>query len=196
MGLDERIGAKFLQAGPGFGGSCFPKDTRALAAMARNVGVDLQVTEAVIRSNERTKQRMVDKILNLAGGTLTGKTLLVLGVTFKPDTDDMREAPALDILPPLAAKGAALRIVDPEGRKHGEAAFPEAMWFDDPYQACEGADMVVVLTEWHTFRTLDLQRIRSAMRGGAMADLRNIYAPLDLAKAGFERLCQVGREDQ
>jgi UDPglucose 6-dehydrogenase len=192
MGLDPRIGAKFLQAGPGFGGSCFPKDSRALVAMAEAHGVDMQITRAVVASNETTKGHMVAKILELVDNEIAGKTILVLGVTFKPDTDDMREAPALDILPPLVDGGAVLHIVDPEGRKNGEAAFPAAVWFEDAYEAAEQADIVVVLTEWQTFRQLDLMRLRLYMRGSAIADLRNIYPPEALKQAGFTRIAQVG----
>jgi UDPglucose 6-dehydrogenase len=191
MGLDDRIGPKFLQAGPGYGGSCFPKDTRALAAMARGVGSRLRITEAVVASNEATVLRMVGKIRELAGGTLSGMTIAVLGVTFKPDTDDMREAPALVILPALQQQGATLRVVDPEGRKHGENLLPDVAWIEDAYAAAAGADMVVVLTEWQVFRELELSKLSGVMKARRMADLRNIYQAEKLDDAGFT-YCQIG----
>jgi UDPglucose 6-dehydrogenase len=191
MGLDDRIGPKFLQTGPGYGGSCFPKDTRALAAMARAVGSQLRITEAVVASNDATILRMVDKITALAGGQLKGKTIAVFGVTFKPDTDDMREAPSLVILPALQKAGASLRVVDPEGRKHGEGLLPGIAWFADAYGAAEGADMVVVLTEWRVFRSLELSKLAGVMKTPFLADLRNIYLNDKLKDAGFV-FCQIG----
>jgi UDPglucose 6-dehydrogenase len=193
MGLDHRIGAKFLQAGPGFGGSCFPKDMRALAAMARALDMSLPITEALIVSNENTKQRMIAKIHDVAGGDVRGLTLAIFGVTFKPETDDMREAPALTILPPLIKSGATLHIADPQGRRHGEALFDGARWFDDAYAAAANADVIVVMTEWQLFQGLDLAQLARSMKTPHMADLRNIYAPGALRQAGFTRFCQVGR---
>ncbi|MEM9249646.1 MAG: UDP-glucose/GDP-mannose dehydrogenase family protein, partial [Pseudomonadota bacterium] len=193
MGLDGRIGNKFLHAGPGFGGSCFPKDTRALARIGQDFSVPLEITEAVIRVNEDIKRRMVDKVLDLCGGSVNGKTLAVLGVTFKPNTDDMREAPALTIVPALVGAGAKVHVVDPQGRREGEALLPGVVWSDDPYTAAEGADALVLLTEWNEFRALDLGRIASAMRTPKMADLRNIYRQADVEAAGFEAYSAVGR---
>jgi UDPglucose 6-dehydrogenase len=192
MGLDNRIGAKFLNAGPGYGGSCFPKDTRALAALGREKDFPLSITEAVVDSNLRTKQRMVQKIVDLADGSVKNKRITVFGVTFKADTDDMREAPALDILPALSQAGAEICVVDPEGQKHGQALLPFAEWRDDPYEAATDADLIVVLTEWREFRTLDLSKLARSMRYARLADLRNIYTSADMKAAGFERYCQVG----
>ncbi len=193
MGLDGRIGNKFLHAGPGFGGSCFPKDTRALARIGQDFSVPLEITEAVIRVNEDIKRRMVDKVLDLCGGSVNGKTLAVLGVTFKPNTDDMREAPSLTIIPSLVGAGAKVRVVDPQGRREGEALLPGVEWCDDPYVATDGADALVLLTEWNEFRALDLPRIAGAMRAPRMADLRNIYRGEDVEAAGFEAYSAVGR---
>jgi UDPglucose 6-dehydrogenase len=192
MGLDDRIGPKFLQSGPGFGGSCFPKDIRALSALAKSHQVQLRITDAVIGSNAATQGRMVDKIIALAGGDVAGKTLTVFGVTFKPDTDDMREAPSLTILPALMARGAVVRVVDPEGRKHGEALLPCVVWFEDGIEAAANSDMVVVLTEWQVFKTIDLKQLAQGMRRPVIADLRNIYMAEDLMQAGFVGLAQVG----
>ncbi len=193
MGLDGRIGNKFLHAGPGFGGSCFPKDTRALARIGQDHSRPLEITETVIRVNDGIKRRMIDKVLDLCGGSVNGKTLLVLGVTFKPNTDDMREAPSLTIVPSLVGGGATVRVVDPQGRREGEALLPGVEWHDDPYAAAEGADAVVILTEWNEFRALDLARLAGAMRAPRMADLRNVYSPVDVAAAGFRDYVAVGR---
>ena len=193
MGLDGRIGNKFLHAGPGFGGSCFPKDTRALARIGQEHARPLEITEAVIRVNDGVKRRMVDKVLELCGGSVNGKTLLVLGVTFKPNTDDMREAPALTIVPALIGGGAKVRVVDPQGRREGEEVLPGVEWHDDPYPAAEAADALVILTEWNEFRALDLDRLAGAMRAPRMADLRNIYDAGEAAAAGFTDYVGVGR---
>ncbi len=193
MGLDGRIGAKFLHAGPGYGGSCFPKDTRALARIGQEHGLPMQITETVIAVNEAVKRRMVDRILDLCGGSVNGKVILVLGVTFKPDTDDMREAPALTIVPALVGGGAKVRVVDPQGRREGEALLPGVAWHDDPYKAATNAEAVVILTEWNEFRALDLARLARKMSVPRMADLRNVYSPQDARKAGFEAYVSVGR---
>jgi len=185
MGLDGRIGNKFLHAGPGYGGSCFPKDTSALARTGQEHGVPLRITEAVITVNDGVKRRMIDKVLDLCGGSVNGKTVAVLGVTFKPNTDDMRDAPALTIVPALVGGGAAVRIVDPQGRREGEALLPGVDWMDDPYRAAEGADAIVILTEWNEFRALDLAALAQRMTTPRMADLRNIYTPDDARAAGF-----------
>ncbi len=193
MGLDGRIGNKFLHAGPGYGGSCFPKDTRALARIGQEHAVPMQITETVIKVNEEVKRRMIDRIVDLCDGSVNGKTIAVLGVTFKPNTDDMREAPALTIVPALVGGGARVRIVDPQGRREGEALLPGVKWVDDAYHAAQGAHALVILTEWNEFRALDLKRLARKMASPRMADLRNIYAPKDARKAGFETYVSIGR---
>lgn len=193
IGLDGRIGNKFLHAGPGFGGSCFPKDTRALARIGQEFAAPMQITETVIAVNEEMKRRMTDKLLDLCGGSFNGKTVAVLGVTFKPNTDDMREAPSLTIVPAMIGNGAKVRVVDPQGRREGEALLPGVHWSDDPYEAAEDADLIVILTEWNEFRALDLARLASAMAVPRMADLRNIYSADDAERAGFEAYVSVGR---
>ncbi|WP_020041600.1 UDP binding domain-containing protein, partial [Salipiger mucosus] len=149
--------------------------------------------ETVIKINEDTKRRMVDKLLDLCGGSFNGKTVAVLGVTFKPNTDDMRDAPALTIVPALVGGGARVRTVDPQGRREGEALLPGVSWMDDPYEAAEGADLLVVLTEWNEFRALDLSALSERMSVPRMADLRNVYAPEDARRAGFEAYDSIGR---
>ncbi|HHS89158.1 MAG TPA: UDP-glucose/GDP-mannose dehydrogenase family protein, partial [Rhodobacteraceae bacterium] len=193
MGLDARIGSKFLNAGPGIGGSCFPKDTSALAHIGQSNDVPMQITETVIRVNNEIKLRMVDKIRSLVDGEFSGKIITVLGVTFKPNTDDMREAPALTIVPALVSGGAKVRIVDPQGRAEGEKLLPAVEWFEDAYAACQNADAVVILTEWDEFRALDLKRLAAAMRRAKMADLRNIYSLAEATQGGFEAYVPVGR---
>ncbi|RBI84597.1 UDP-glucose 6-dehydrogenase [Rhodosalinus halophilus] len=193
MGLDNRIGNKFLHAGPGFGGSCFPKDTRALARIGQEHGMALQITEAVIKINEEVKRRMVEKLLDLCGGSFNGRTVAVLGVTFKPETDDMREAPALTIVPALVGGGARVRVTDPQGRREGEALLPGVDWQDDPYAAAEGADLLVILTEWNEFRALDLSDIAGRMATPRLADLRNVYSADAARDAGFTAYAAVGR---
>jgi UDPglucose 6-dehydrogenase len=193
MGLDGRIGNKFLHAGPGYGGSCFPKDTRALARIGQDHGVALRITEAVIEVNEAVKRRMIDKIVDLCGGRVAGRRIAVLGVTFKPNTDDMREAPALTIVPALVGQGAEVVVVDPQGRREGEALMPGVRWEGDPYAAATGADALVILTEWNEFRALDLPRLAGVMAVPRMADLRNVYARADALAAGFVDYTGVGR---
>ena len=193
IGLDGRIGRKFLHAGPGYGGSCFPKDTSAFARTGQELGAPLRIVEAVMAVNDTVKRRMIDKILDLCGGSVNGKTLAVLGVTFKPNTDDMRDAPSLTIVPALVGGGARVRVVDPQGRREGEHLLPGVTWEDDPYAAARGADALVILTEWNEFRALDLKRLAGAMATPRMADLRNVYAPGDAREAGFEAYVAVGR---
>ncbi len=193
MGLDARIGGKFLHAGPGYGGSCFPKDTSALARIGQEHGVPQRITETVITVNDMTKRRMIDKVLDLCGGTVNGKTVAVLGVTFKPETDDMREAPSLTIVPALVGQGAQVRVVDPHGHKEGEALLPGVTWAHDPYGAAQGADCLLILTEWNEFRALDLKRLAQGMATPRMADLRNIYDAGDALEAGFAAYEGVGR---
>lgn len=193
IGLDKRIGDKFLHAGPGYGGSCFPKDTRALARIGQEHGVPMQITETVIRLNDEIKRRMVEKVIDLCDGSVTGKTIAVLGVTFKPNTDDMRDAPALIIVPAMVGAGACVRVVDPQGMREGKAVLPGVDWCIDAYEAARGADAVVILTEWNEFRALDLQRLASTMASPRMADLRNIYSSKDAERAGFKAYVAVGR---
>ena len=193
MGLDGRIGNKFLHAGAGYGGSCFPKDTQAFARTGKEYDVPLTIVEAVIAANEATKQRMIEKIITLCGGSVQGSTITMLGVTFKPNTDDMREAPSLTIIPALMEAGASIRVVDPQGQREGQSVLPQVQWFNDPYEAVEQADAVVLLTEWNAFRALDLKRMATAMRAARIADLRNLYQQSDALAAGFTAYCGVGR---
>jgi UDPglucose 6-dehydrogenase len=194
MGLDNRIGSKFLHAGPGYGGSCFPKDTQALARMGQDHSVPMQLTETVIKVNDEVKRRMVDKVVDICGGSVNGKTIAVLGVTFKPNTDDMRDAPSLTIVPALVGNGAKVRVVDPQGKHEGEALLPGVSWLDDVYQAAQDADALVILTEWNEFRALDLKRMAERMSTPIMADLRNIYTPKDAENAGFSAYVSIGRQ--
>ncbi|MCB2136868.1 MAG: UDP-glucose/GDP-mannose dehydrogenase family protein, partial [Rhodobacteraceae bacterium] len=193
MGLDNRIGNKFLHAGPGYGGSCFPKDTQALARIGQEYAAPMQIVETVIKVNDEIKRRMVEKVLDLCGGSVNGKTVTVLGVTFKPNTDDMRDAPSLTIVPVLVGNGAKVRVVDPQGRREGEHLLPGVTWMDDAYAAAQDADVVVILTEWNEFRALDLPRLAGLMKHARMADLRNVYSPRDAKAAGFEAYSAVGR---
>ena len=195
MGLDGRIGNKFLHAGPGYGGSCFPKDTQALARMGQDHGSRMQLTETVIKVNDEVKRRMIDKIVDACGGVVNGKTIAVMGVTFKPNTDDMRDAPSLTIVPSLVGNGAKVRVVDPQGKREGEQLLPGVNWMDDPYMAVRNADALVILTEWNEFRALDLKKIARKMTTPAMADLRNVYSPKDAKRAGFETYVSIGRVD-
>ncbi|QDL94787.1 UDP-glucose/GDP-mannose dehydrogenase family protein (plasmid) [Paroceanicella profunda] len=192
MGLDGRIGNKFLHAGPGYGGSCFPKDTKALARIGQDHASPMEIVETVIAVNEARKRAMVDKVLDLCGGRVANKVIAVFGVTFKPNTDDMRDSPSLTIVPALVGAGATVRVVDPEGRKEGEALLPGVTWMDDPYEAASGAVAAVILTEWNEFRALDLARLAGAMAEPRLADLRNIYSPEDAARAGLSYV-SVGR---
>ena len=193
IGMDGRIGNKFLHAGPGYGGSCFPKDTRALARIGQDHAVPMQIVETVIKVNDEVKRRMIARIEDLCDGVLRDKTIAVLGVTFKPNTDDMRDAPSLTILPALVGAGAKVRVCDPQGRHEGEALLPGVKWSDNPYQAANGADLVVLLTEWNEFRALDLPRLARKMNAPRMADLRNIYDRDEVIAAGFSDYLGVGR---
>ncbi len=193
MGLDQRIGNKFLHAGPGYGGSCFPKDTKALARIGQEHATPQQITETVIKVNDEIKRHMISKLENLCDGSFNGKTIAVLGVTFKPNTDDMREAPSLTIVPALVGKGASVRVADPQGIKEGEALLPGVKWVENAYLAAEGADAVVILTEWNEFRALDLQKMARSMKTPRLADLRNIYSNDEATRAGFETYISVGR---
>jgi UDPglucose 6-dehydrogenase len=193
MGLDGRIGKTFLHAGPGYGGSCFPKDTRALARIGQERGMPMRITEAVIDVNDGVKRRMIDKLLDLCEGSFNGRTVAVLGVTFKPNTDDMREAPSLTIVPALVGGGARVRVCDPQGQREGAALLPGVSWIEDPYTAAAGADLLVILTEWNEFRALDLKTLAGTMATPRLADLRNIYSAEDARRAGFEAFAGVGR---
>ena len=193
MGMDARIGDKFLHAGPGYGGSCFPKDTKALARIGQEHAVPMQITETVITVNEEIKRRMITKLEDLCGGTFNGKTIAILGVTFKPDTDDMRDAPALTIVPALVGGGAKVRVCDPQGKHEGEALLPGVHWIEDPYKAAQNADLVVVLTEWNEFRGLNPKKLARKMTTPHMADLRNVYSVKNAKRAGFEAYDSIGR---
>jgi UDPglucose 6-dehydrogenase len=192
IGLDKRIGSKFLHAGPGFGGSCFPKDTRSAAVFAREAGERLQVVEAVIEVNTRQRERMLDKILTALEGDPQSKTVAVLGLSFKPETDDMRDAPSVDIIAGLEERGVSVRAFDPVAMPRAEKLMPSVTMCEDSYEACEGADALVIMTEWNQFRMLDLERIRSLLRAPVVVDLRNVYAPTQMRGAGFRYTC-VGR---
>lgn len=192
MGMDGRIGNKFLHAGPGYGGSCFPKDTNALARIGQEHAAPQRIVEAVIGINDARKRGMVDKILDACGGSVNGKTVAVLGVTFKPNTDDMRDSPSLTIVPALIGAGARVRVVDPQGRREGEALLPGVAWEEDAYGAAAGADAVVLLTEWNEFRGLDLARLAGAMAAPVLVDLRNVFDAGRAAAAGLTYV-SVGR---
>ena len=193
MGMDGRIGAKFLHPGPGYGGSCFPKDTQALVRIAQEHGVSSRIVEAVIEVNAAQKARMIKKIRGALGGSEEGKTIGVLGLTFKPETDDMRDSPALSILPPLLEKGASIRAHDPQGMHEARHLLPDGVHYcNDLYDVCTDADAVVVLTEWNAYRGLDLARVRRLLRGDVFVDLRNIYERATLEALGFQYHC-VGR---
>ncbi|MDA0305398.1 MAG: UDP-glucose/GDP-mannose dehydrogenase family protein [Proteobacteria bacterium] len=192
IGLDGRIGSKFLHAGPGYGGSCFPKDTLALAETAKENGHPLRIVEAVAAVNEERKASMAAKVIAAAGGSLKDKTVAVLGLTFKPNTDDMRDAPSLSIIAGLQAAGAAIRVFDPEGMDEAKILIDGVEWCEDAYDAITGADVLSIVTEWNEFRALDLDRVKSLMAAPVMVDLRNIYNPAEMARAGFHYVC-IGR---
>jgi len=185
IGLDGRIGGKFLHVGPGFGGSCFPKDCTALVRTAREAEAPLSIVETVVGVNEARKARMADKIIAACGGSVAGKSLAVLGLTFKPNTDDMRDAPSLAILPRLLAVGAAVRAFDPEGIAEAKKLLPDLVYCRDAYEAMEGADALILLTEWNEFRALDLARVGRLLARPLVIDLRNIYGPPEMAAAGL-----------
>ena len=191
IGMDRRIGSKFLHPGPGFGGSCFPKDTLALASVAREFGRDSMIVDAVIEVNRRQRQAMIPKIEKLVGD-LTGKTIAVLGLAFKPETDDMREAPAIDIIAGLIERGATVRAYDPVAMGEAAKVLPKVSFAGDEYEAVTDADALVFVTEWNQFRALDMSRVRDLMRSPRIADLRNIYDPADMRELGFEYV-GVGR---
>jgi UDPglucose 6-dehydrogenase len=185
IGLDNRIGRKFLSAGPGFGGSCFPKDMLALAESARQYGSPLRIVETVIDVNEKRKASMARKVVNACGGSVRNKTIAVLGLTFKPNTDDMRSAPSLVIVPALQRAGARIVAFDPKGVAAARALLPGVIFADNAYSCIEGADALVIVTEWDVFRALDLTRVKAAMRQPIIVDLRNIYQPDEMRARGF-----------
>jgi len=194
IGLDKRIGDRFLQPGPGYGGSCFPKDTLALKEMAEKAGCPSRIVEAVIQSNDERKQHMAEKIITAAGG-VKGKTIAVLGVTFKPGTDDMRESPSLVIIPALLQAGANIRAYDPQGMKEAAKHLKgNITWCNDVYAAMEQADAMVILTEWNEFRSLDLKKVKSLLKTLLVVDLRNVYKRQDMQRHGFH-YASIGRQD-
>ena len=195
IGLDNRIGTKFLHAGPGFGGSCFPKDTRALIKTAQDHEAPMRIVEAVLAVNENRKRAMARKVASVFGGTLRGKTISVLGLTFKPNTDDMRESPSIPLITGLQDLGAKIRAYDPEGMEQSKTELSEICYCDGPYSCAEGADALVIVTEWEQFRALDLDRLKRAMAQQIIIDLRNIYEPQDLIAHGF-RYESIGRSTQ
>jgi len=194
IGLDGRIGRKFLHPGPGYGGSCFPKDTLALIHTAQKAGAPVRIVETVADVNDRRKRAMAARIVEACDGTVAGKTIAILGVTFKPNTDDMREAPSLQILPALIGAGARVRAYDPEGMEQATPLLPGVEWCQNAYEAMTGADAVAILTEWNEFRGLQVKRMKEIMKSPVLIDLRNIYNPADMTAVGF-RYSSVGRPD-
>ena len=192
MGLDHRIGSKFLHAGPGYGGSCFPKDIAALIQTGRQAGCVMEIAEAAARANVRQRERMVEKIRDALGGSLAGKHVAVLGLTFKPNTNDLRDAPALDIIPKLQEEGAEVRAYDPAGMEEARKLLPTVTLCANAYEATAGADAVVLMTEWNQFRNLDLERIKSSLTRPVFVDLRNVYEPARMTALGFH-YSSVGR---
>src|ERR1700716_141915 len=195
IGLDNRIGSEFLHAGPGFGGSCFPKDTRALIKTAQDYDAPMRIVEAVLAVNENRKRAMARKVAAVFGGTLRGKNIAVLGLTFKPNTDDMRESPSIPLITALQDLGAKIRAYDPEGMEQAKSELSEICYCDGPYSCAEGADALVLVTEWEQFRALDLPRLKREMACPVIVDLRNIYRPEEVAARGF-RYESVGRNSK
>jgi UDPglucose 6-dehydrogenase len=195
MGLDSRIGPKFLSAGPGFGGSCFPKDTSAMADIARRSGYEFQIMEAVLRVNDDIKQRMVEKVVEACGGDVKGKRIGVLGLAFKPETDDMRDSPTIPLINGLRARGATVVAYDPQAKENAKIYFDESPEYaDDAYSTAEGADALVIATEWNEFRALNLGKIRKALKAPVIVDLRNVYDPARMRAEGFS-YTSVGRAE-
>jgi UDPglucose 6-dehydrogenase len=192
IGLDGRIGGKFLHPGPGFGGSCFPKDTLALVRTGQEFGARSRIVEAVVDVNEARKKAMAQKVVDACDGSIAGKTIAILGVTFKPNTDDMRDSPSLAILPALQAAGAKLRAYDPIGMDEARKLLDDVSWGAGAYEILDGADAMVIITEWNEFRALDLGRVRSLMAAPVVVDLRNVYRPEEMADAGFTYV-SIGR---
>ncbi len=187
IGMDGRIGSKFLHPGPGYGGSCFPKDTLALLRIAQEHGQSLRIIEATVEVNAAQKAMMVKKIRDALGGDEAGKKLAVLGLTFKPETDDMRDAPAITILPALLEKGANITAHDPQGVSEAKHVLPQTIsYVEDAYEACRDADAVILMTEWNQYRALDFDRLKETMKGNVFIDLRNVYTPKEMQEAGFD----------
>ncbi|MBT3764621.1 MAG: UDP-glucose/GDP-mannose dehydrogenase family protein [Rhodospirillaceae bacterium] len=192
IGLDGRIGGKFLHAGPGYGGSCFPKDTLALVRTAQTVESPLRIVEAVVEINDRRKKQMAGRIIEACGGSVEGKTIGILGLAFKPNTDDMRDAPSLDIVAALQTAGATIRAYDPESMNEAKSMMDDVVWCENAYDVMEGVDALSIVTEWNEFRALDLERMKSLLKDPILVDLRNIYDADEMEKAGFKYSC-IGR---
>ncbi|MDP4593013.1 MAG: UDP-glucose/GDP-mannose dehydrogenase family protein [Beijerinckiaceae bacterium] len=192
IGMDNRIGSKFLHAGPGYGGSCFPKDTLALIRTAQEAGAPLRIVETVADTNTRRKKSMAGRVVQACGGSVEGKTIAILGLAFKPNTDDMRDAPSLDLVPGLMAKGAHIRAHDPESMEAARLLLPGIEYCSDPYACARGAQALVIVTEWDAFRALDLDRLKGQLAEPVIVDLRNIYRPSDMKQRGFHYI-SVGR---
>jgi UDPglucose 6-dehydrogenase len=193
IGLDGRIGRKFLHAGPGFGGSCFPKDCLALVRTAQEAGAPVSIVETVLSGNDRRKAQMAERIIRACGGSVAGKTVAALGLTFKPNTDDMRDSPSLAIIPALQAAGATVQAFDPEGMGEAKKLLSGVTFCASAYEAMEGAHALVIITEWNEFRALDLGRVKSLLKSPTVVDLRDIYKPDDMAEAGFYYF-SIGRD--
>lgn len=192
IGLDGRIGKKFLHAGPGYGGSCFPKDTLALVKTARDFGAPIRVVETVVAVNDARKKAMAQRVVAACGGSVKGKAVAVLGLTFKPNTDDMRDSPSLDIVPALVEAGAEVRAFDPEGMEEAKKLLPAITYCDDAYATMAGADCAVIITEWNEFRALDIGRMKSLLTQPVVVDLRNVWDPAEMREAGFTYV-SIGR---
>jgi UDPglucose 6-dehydrogenase len=192
IGLDNRIGSKFLHAGPGYGGSCFPKDTLALIKTAQDAGSPVRIVEAVAAANDQRKRAMAKKVITLAGGDVRGKTVAVLGLTFKPNTDDMRDSPAIAVIQALQDAGASIRAYDPEGTDQAKLVLTDVDYAANPYECLSGAAVAVLVTEWDAFRALDMDRLKAVMKTPAIVDLRNVYRPEEMARRGIEYV-SVGR---
>ena len=192
IGLDGRIGSKFLHAGPGYGGSCFPKDTLALLRTAENLGLPMDIVQATVNVNNRRKREMAQKIFDACGGSLEGKTVAILGLTFKPNTDDMRDSPSLDIIPALQAAGAKVRAYDPEGMDEARMMLDGIEYCDDAYDTLPNSDALVIITEWNVFRAMDMHRVKDLLNSPVLVDMRNIYDPETMRELGFTYV-SVGR---
>ena len=192
IGLDGRIGAKFLHAGPGYGGSCFPKDTLALLRTAEDLDLPMEIVRATVAVNDQRKRDMAKKVIDACCGSLRGKTVAVLGLTFKPNTDDMRDSPSLDIIPALLAAGATIRAYDPEGMVEAAKLLDGIEYCDDAYETLPGADVLAIVTEWNAFRALDMPRVKDLMKAPVLVDMRNIYDPENMAELGFTYI-SIGR---
>ena len=192
IGLDGRIGSKFLHAGPGYGGSCFPKDTLALLRTAENLGLPMDIVQATVNVNDRRKREMAQKIIDACGGSLEGKTVAILGLTFKPNTDDMRDSPSLDIIPALQAAGAKVRAYDPEGMDEARMMLDGIEYCDDAYDTLPNSDALVIITEWNVFRAMDMHRVKDLLNSPVLVDMRNIYDPETMRELGFTYV-SVGR---